>query len=76
MGSMKEYNGIQSPFVDAIVPVPGGKGDMGSSDPGVPVRDAPSAASSIVGPMTQTVSGGGLDTGGGAQAQGDKIKGS
>lgn len=52
---MKEYGGIQSPFDDAIVPVPGGKGDNASSDPGVPVRDAPAATSSVVGPLTQTV---------------------
>lgn len=73
---MKDFGGIQSPFEDAIVPVPGGKGDMASSDPGVPVRDAPSAGSSVAGPMTLTVSGGNLGTGGGAEKQGDKIKGS
>lgn len=73
---MKDFNGIQSPFDNAIVPVPGGKGDMGSTDIGVPVRDQPAATPSVVGPMTQTVSGGGLDTGGGAQAQANKIKGS
>lgn len=73
---MKDFGGIQSPFDNAIVPVPGGKGDMASADLGVPVKDAPAATSSVVGPMTQTVSGGGLDTGGCARAQGDKIKGS
>jgi hypothetical protein len=52
---MKNVNGIQTLFEDAICPTPSGKGDMASSDPGVPVRDAPSATSSVVGPMTQTV---------------------
>lgn len=73
---MKDFGGIQSPFENAIVPVPGGKGDMASAEIGVPVRDSPSATSSVAGPMTNTVSGGGLATGGGAQAEGAKIKGS
>lgn len=72
---MKVYNGIQSPFDNAIVPCPGGKGDMASSDPGVPVRDAPGSTSSEVGPMTLTVSGGGLAHGA-AQTEGKSIKGS
>lgn len=72
---MKEFGGIQSPFDNAIVPVPGGKGDMASSDPGVPVRDAPAATESKIGPMAQTVSGGGLAHGS-AEAEGGKIKGS
>lgn len=53
---MKNVNGIQTLFEDAICPTPGGKGDRASSDPGVPVRDAPAATGSVVGPMTQTVS--------------------
>lgn len=72
---MKEFGGIQSPFDNAVVPVPGGSGDMASTDPGVPVRDAPAATGSKVGPMALTVSGGGLDHGS-AQAEGGKIKGS
>lgn len=71
---MKEFGGIQSPFDDAVVPVPGGQGDRASSDPGVPVKNAPSATKSEVGPMTLTVEvpQGGTDP----QAAGKGIKGS
>lgn len=72
---MKEFGGIQSPFDNAIVPVPGGKGDMASSDAGVSIQDAPARTSTVAGPMALTVEGGGLSSGG-AQAEGKKIKGS
>lgn len=72
---MKDFGGIQSLFDNAIVPVPGGKGDMASSAPGVPISDAPSATETKAGPMTLTMTGGGLDHGS-AQAEGSKIKGS
>ena len=69
---MKDYGGIQSPFDDAIVPGPGGKGDLASSDPGVPIRDAPSATSSEVGPMTLTTTLSGSNAN--PEGQADKIK--
>lgn len=72
---MKDFGGITSPFDNAIVPVPGGKGDMASSDPGVSIPDAPATTGTKAGPMALTVSGGGLDHGS-AQAEGGKIKGS
>lgn len=72
---MKNVNGIQTPFEDAIMSPSGGKGDMASSDPGVPVRDGQGPTQSVVGPMALTTTGGGLDKSS-PSAAGKSIKGS
>lgn len=39
MGTTKEYGGIQSPFGDAICPVPGGSGDGVVGSGGISLPD-------------------------------------